>query len=125
MTIFQISSIKLIYISNNDYSKLEEIQKFRDFEKILNLKNISEESESQIIALIKYVQLKENEENKIINELQTKKNIFEKNINDYIFKKDNKKVLCEILPSYELAINEVGNYPAYYKSQIKNLVFSI
>ena len=123
LAIFQISSIKLIYISNRDYNNLEKIQKIKNLSKILNLKNISEISEeSQIIALIKVLNLKEKEESKIINELKDHKNVVEKNINDYIAKKDNKKILCEILPSYELAINEVGSYPVCYKSQMQNLI---
>ena len=123
LIIFLISSQKLIYLSNNDYEKLEEISKIKNISKIFNLKNIVEES--QIFTLFKDINLKEKEENKLIKELETKKNIFEKKINEYILEKDNTKILCQNLPSYELAMNEVESYPTCFKSQMKNLIVSI
>ena len=116
-----LSSINIIYSQKIDYQKLDEIIKIINLSKILNLKKINEEIKT--INLIGEITIKEKEENKIKNE----KIVYENKINDFILKNknDNMKVICHILPSYKLAVNNVGNYPTYYKSEIKDLITTI
>ena len=116
-----LSSINIIYSQKIDYQKLDEIIKIINLSKILNLKKINEEIKT--INLIGEITIKEKEENKIKNE----KIFYENKINDFILKNknDNMKVICHLLPSYKLAVNNVGNYPTYYKSEIKNLITTI
>ena len=125
LAILLISSIRIIDISNFDYGKLEIIKKINNLSSILNLKKEFNE-EGETIALIQDISLKEKVETKLLIELKNKKNLFETKINDYLlYKKCKTKVICEVLPSYQLVINEVGNYPTCYKIQIKNLIVSI
>ena len=128
LTFLQISSIKIFYLSDIDLIKLEEFEKNEKLSYFLNIFD----KESKNIFLIndciinrKLEEEKEKEEFK--KELERQKNVIENKVNNYL-KNENvnlANLLFEILPSYELAVKNIGNYPSCYKSQMENLVLSI
>ena len=122
LTILQISAVKILYTPFLDNEKLEEAVKNTKLSNILNLIN----NQSQIIVLIRDVPLQEKAERRIMAELGHQKVEFENKINNYFKKIDgNINAICEILPSYELASNNVEPFPNCYKEQMENLVYSI
>ena len=125
LAILFMSSIKIIHTQNIDYEKLDEIQKIFSLSKFLYLKTIPEKINA--INLIGEITLKEKEENKIVEEIENQKIFLQKKINDYILKNNfsNINVICKILPSFKLSYNDVGNYPIFYKSELKSLIMEI
>ena len=123
LTILQIASIKILYIPFLDNEKLEDVVKNSKLSNILNISI----NESKIIVLMRDVPLKENKnERRMFQEIDHQKYIFEEKINNYLNNIDgNIKVITEILPSYELAANNIEPFPKCYKDQIENLVLSI
>ena len=123
LTILQVASIKILYIPFLDNEKLEDIVKNSKLSNILNISI----NESKIIILIRDVPLKENKnERRMFQELDHQKYIFEEKINNYLKNIDgNIQTISEILPSYELAANNVEPFPNCYKAQMENLVLSI
>ena len=123
LTILQVSSIKILYTPFLDNEKFEDIVKNSKLSNILNISI----NESKIIVLIRDVQLNENKnERRMLQELDHQKNIFEEKINKYIQNIDrNITTISEILPSYELAANNIEPYPNCYKEKMKDLVLSI
>ena len=123
LTILQVSSIKILYTPFLDNEKFEDIVKNSKLSNILNISI----NESKIIVLIRDVQLNENKnERRMLQELDRQKNIFEEKINKYIQNIDGDiTTISEILPSYELAANNIEPYPNCYKEKMKDLVLSI
>ena len=124
----QISTIKIFYLSDIDLLKLEEVEKN---EKLSYFFDISEKGSKNIFLIKdcivnrKLEEEKEKEEFK--KEIEKQKNAIENKVSNYL-KNENVNItnlLFEILPSYELAVNNIGNYPSCYKSQMENLVLSI
>lgn len=124
----QISSIKIFYLSDIDLIKLEEFEKN---EKLTYLFNIFDK-ESKNFFLIKDFILnrkleEEKEKEEFKKELEKQKNTIENKVNSY-FKNENINItnlLFEVLPSYTLAVINIGNYHSCYKSQMENFVLSI
>ena len=122
LTILQIASIKILFLPNLDNEKLEEIAKNTKLSNILNIPNNS----SKTIVLIRDVPLTGGKYLiQMRNELEIQKETLENKINVYLNKVKTNKALCEILPSYELAKNNVNEYQNCYKEQMQNLIFSI
>ena len=125
LTFLQISSIKIFYISEVDWIKLEEFEKN---EKISYFLNISDKPTKNIVLIKDYILNRKLEEEKekedLKKELEKQKNMIENEVKNY-FKNENINLHFEILPSYDLAVNNIGNYPSCYKSQMENLVLSI
>ena len=124
LTILQISSIKILYIQNLANDKFEDIVKNSKLSNILNLFN----NENKIIVLIRDVQLneKKKDERRINQELDHQRMVIEDKINNYIQNLEaNINVICHILPSYELASNQIEPFPECYKEQMRDLVYSI
>ena len=122
LTILQFSSVRILNTYNIDKVKLEEIDKLEKLSHLLNISN----NEGKAISLISGFPLNEKEESKMIQEIKNQKNIINNQIDSY-YKKINSdsKVTCEILPSYNLALNDLGDYAKCYKYQMKNLILSI
>lgn len=128
LVFLQISSIKILYLSDIDLIKLEEFEKNEKLKYFLNIFD----KETKNIFLIKDCILnrkleEEKEQGEFKKELENKKNMIENKVNNYL-KNENVNItnlLFEILPSYELAVNNIGNYPSCYKSQMESLVLSI
>ena len=122
LTILQIASIKILFLPNLDNEKLEEIDKNTKLSNILNIPN----NTSETIVLIRDIPLTGGKNLiQMRNEMEIQKETLENKINDYLKKDKIKKALCEILPSYELAKNNVNEYQNCYKEQMQNLIFSI
>ena len=122
LSILQFSSVIILNTYNIDNAKLGEIDKFKKLSHLLNISN----NEGKTINLISDFPLNEKEESKMIQEIENKKNILNNQIDNY-YKKINSdsKVTCEILPSYDLALNDLGDYAKCYKYQMENLILSI
>ena len=123
LTILQISSIKILYIPFLDNEKLEDSLKSIKLSNILNLFN----NQSQNIVLIRDLPLKENkEEKRIIAELYHQKFFLDNKINYLLNNLDgNINAKCEILPSFELASNNIELFPDCYKQKMEDLVYTI
>ena len=123
LTILQIASIKILYIPFLDNEKLEDVVKNSKLSNILNISI----NESKIIVLMRDVPLKENRnELRILQEIDHQKKVFEEKINNFLKNMDgNIQAITEILPSYDLASNNMEPFPKCYKEQIERLVLSI
>ena len=123
LTILQIASIKILYIPFLDNEKLEDVVKNSKLSNILNISI----NESKIIVLMRDVPLKENRnELRILQEIDHQKKVFEEKINNFLKNMDgNIQAITEILPSYDLASNNMEPFPKCYKDQIESLVLSI
>ena len=123
LTILQVASVKILYIPFLNNEKFEDIVKNSKLSNVLNISI----NESKIIVLMRDVPLNENKnERRMFQELDHQKYIFEEKINNYLKNIDgNIQVISEILPSYELAANNMEPFPNCYKAQMENLVLSI
>ena len=122
LTILQISSVKILYIPYLDNEKLEEAAKNTKLSSILKII----ENKSEIIILIRDVPLEENENLvQMRNEIEEQKEKFEEKINNFFKKIKANKGICQILPNYELAKQNVDDFPECYKEQMQNLIYTI
>ena len=123
LTVLQIASIKILYTPFLDNEKFEDAVKNTKLSSILNLFT----NESKIIVLMRDIQVKETKnEGRISAELKHQKSVIENKINNYFQNIDgNINAICEILPSFDLASNDVEPFPSCYKQQMVSLVFSI
>ena len=93
--------------------------------KLSNILNLFT-NQSQNIVLIRDLPLKEKEEKRIIAELYHQKFFLENKINYLLNNLDgNINAKCEILPSFELASNNIELFPDCYKQKMEDLVYTI
>ena len=123
LTILQVAAIKILYIPFLDNEKLDDAV---NNTKLTNILNFSV-NESKVIVLIRDIPLNEKRvERRMFTELDYQKSIFENKINDYLEKNGEiTKVICEILPSFDLAADKEGPFRVCYKAQMENVVFVI
>ena len=120
LTILQIASIKILYMPTLENEKFEEVAKNSKLSNILRLfDNVSE-----TIVLIRDVPISENYQTffQIDEELKNQKQIFLEKIGQFFDKLHTKRAICELLPNYELAKNNVEEYSQAYKFQMINLI---
>ena len=121
LTILQIASIKILYMSNLENETFDEAAKNSKLSNILNIFN----NENETIALLRDVPLNEcNNINQIREEIEEQKDIIQNKINEYFEKIKTKKALCEILPIYELARKNIDDYDEAYKEQMQHLIIT-
>ena len=128
LTLLQISSIKILYIPLLDNEKLDEIAKNSKLSNIIKSNNNNNNIilQGETIVLIRDIPLNEDKnENFMRDEINEQKEEFHTKINKYMNKIKGKSVLCEILPNFELAKNNVNNMNNCYKEQMQNLVYTI
>ncbi len=122
LTILQIAAVKILYIPLLDNEKLEEAAKNTKLSAILKIF----ENRSEIIVLIRDVPLEEDKNlRKMRSEIEEQKGNFEEKINNFFKKINADKGKCEILPSFDLAKQNIGDFPQCYKEQMQSLVSAI
>ena len=122
LTILQIAAVKILYIPLLDNEKLEEAAKNTKLSAILKIF----ENRSEIIVLIRDVPLEEDKNlRKMRSEIEEQKGNFEEKINNFFRKINADKGKCEILPSFDLAKQNIGDFPQCYKEQMQSLVSTI
>ena len=122
LTILQIAAVKILYIPLLDNEKLEEAAKNTKLSAILKIF----ENRSEIIVLIRDVPLEEDKNlRKMRSEIEEQKGNFEEKINNFFKKINADKGKCEILPSFDLAKQNIGDFPQCYKEQMQSLVSTI
>ena len=122
LTILQIAAVKILYIPLLDNEKLEEAAKNTKLSAILKIF----ENRSEIIVLIRDVPLEEDKNlRKMRSEIEEQKGNFEEKINNFFKKINADKGKCEILPSFDLAKQNIGDFPECYKEQMQSLVRTI
>ena len=121
LTILQIADIKILYMPILDNEKLEEAAKNSNLTNILNIFD----NQSETIVLIRDVPLKDCKNlQQITEEIEEQKQQFQTKIDNYFEKINAKKAKCEILPNYELAKNNIDDFPEAYKQQIQSLIMT-
>ena len=119
LTILQIAAIKILYMPILDNEKLDEAAKNSNLTNILNIFD----NQSETIVLIRDVPLNDCDNlQQIEGEIEEQKSQFQSKIDNYFQKINAKKAICEILPNYELAKNNVDDYSDGYKEQIRSLI---
>ena len=121
LTILQIADIKILYMPILDNEKLDEAAKNSNLTNILNIFD----NQSETIVLIRDVPLKDCQNLQQINEeIEQQKEEFQNKVDNYFQKMNAKKAICEILPNYELAKNNIDDFPNAYKEQIQSLIMT-
>ena len=120
LTILQIASIKILYMSYLENEKFEEVAKNSKLSNILRLFD----NASETIVLIRDVTLNGDIKSRlqIDEELRKQKEIFLEKIGRFFDKLHTKRALCELLPNYELARNKFEGFFEAYKTQMRNLI---
>ena len=119
LTLLQIASIKILYMSNLENETFDEAAKNSKLSNILNIFN----NENETIALLRDVPLNDcNNIKQIREEIEEQKDIIQNKINEYFEKIKTKKALCEILPIYELSRKNIDDYDEAYKEQMQSLI---
>ena len=121
LTILQIADIKILYMPILDNEKLDEAAKNSNLTNILNIFD----NQSETIVLIRDVPLKDCQNlRQISEEIEQQNKEFQNKIDNYFQKMNAKKAICEILPNYELAKNNIDDFPNAYKEQIQSLIMT-
>ena len=120
LTILQVASIKILYMTTLESEKFEEVAKNSKLSNILRLY----ENTSETIVLIRDVPIDEERyetSNQKYEELKNQRRIFLEKIGNFFDKLHTKRALCELLPNYALAKNN-GVDSEVYKMQMGDLI---
>ena len=119
LTILHISSINILYTPVLDKERLEEVSKDAKLSNFLKLFN----NKTKTIILIKDVPFHEcNNLQQIEEDIKGIKNKKQIEADNYFKKINVERVVCEILPDYELGKNNVDDFANGYKEQIQSLI---